>query len=314
MATVTAEHTGQDTNEGEAVETTVPARLDRLPWSRWHWMILIGLGTVWILDGLEVTIVGSIGRTLTKAGAASTSPRRRSATPPACTWPERVSGRCSSASSPTGSAGDGCSWSPWACTWRRPWRPRSHATRMFFVFRFLTGMGIGGEYAAINSAIDELIPARRPGHGSTSSINGTYWAGTAAGAAATLVRPRPPSPRRSTRLAGLLRARRRPRPGDPAGPAECPGEPPLAVHPRPRPRRPRTVDEHRAAGRAGDRRAAATSPTRRSRSGSASDRASSTIAHGPCSATYPRRRSSASRCSSARRSSTTRSCSATRRS
>src|ERR1700734_1627368 len=49
------------------IETTVPSRLDRLPWSKWHWMVLVGLGTVWILDGLEVTIVGAVGSTLTKA-------------------------------------------------------------------------------------------------------------------------------------------------------------------------------------------------------------------------------------------------------
>src|SRR3712207_6318017 len=51
------------------VESDIPARLDRLPWSRWHWMIVIGLGTVWILDGLEVTIVGAIGPALTEKGS-----------------------------------------------------------------------------------------------------------------------------------------------------------------------------------------------------------------------------------------------------
>jgi hypothetical protein len=51
------------------VTTKVPARLDRLPWSRWHWMIIIGLGTVWILDGLEVTIVGNISGQISKAGS-----------------------------------------------------------------------------------------------------------------------------------------------------------------------------------------------------------------------------------------------------
>src|ERR1700733_1181538 len=55
--------------ERNTTETTVPGRLDRLPWSRWHWMVLIGLGTVWILDGLEVTIVGAVGSTLTAAGS-----------------------------------------------------------------------------------------------------------------------------------------------------------------------------------------------------------------------------------------------------
>src|SRR3954453_16890051 len=51
------------------IETRVPARLDRLPWSRFHWMVIIGLGTVWILDGIEVTIVGSIGDRLTEKGS-----------------------------------------------------------------------------------------------------------------------------------------------------------------------------------------------------------------------------------------------------
>jgi hypothetical protein len=61
------------------VETSVPARLDRLPWSAWHWMVLIGLGTVWILDGLEVTIVGAVGSTITKAhsGIAITTAQDR---------------------------------------------------------------------------------------------------------------------------------------------------------------------------------------------------------------------------------------------
>src|SRR3954451_12980089 len=51
------------------IETNIPARLDRLPWSRWHWMVIIGLGTVWILDGLAVTIVGAIGGRLTEDGS-----------------------------------------------------------------------------------------------------------------------------------------------------------------------------------------------------------------------------------------------------
>src|SRR5436305_9078003 len=55
--------------ETNRIRTRIPARLDRLPWSDWHWMILIGLGTVWILDGLEVTIVGSIGARLSESGS-----------------------------------------------------------------------------------------------------------------------------------------------------------------------------------------------------------------------------------------------------
>src|SRR5258708_18718637 len=69
--------------EGNEIETKVPARLDRLPWSKWHWMIIIGLGTVWILDGLEVTIIGSIRDRLTESGSGlspDASPHR--STPP----------------------------------------------------------------------------------------------------------------------------------------------------------------------------------------------------------------------------------------
>jgi hypothetical protein len=82
----------------QTIETQVPARLDRLPWARFHWMVIIGLGTVWILDGLEVTIVGSIAARLTEEDSglalatARCSPRARS------TWPARVSERSSSGS------------------------------------------------------------------------------------------------------------------------------------------------------------------------------------------------------------------------
>src|SRR5580698_275582 len=55
--------------EGETVRTHIPARMDRLPWTSWHWLVVIGLGTVWILDGLEVTIVGAVGGTIIKHGS-----------------------------------------------------------------------------------------------------------------------------------------------------------------------------------------------------------------------------------------------------
>ena len=66
---VSVEEDRSVSSENAVVETQIPSRLDRLPWSRWHWMVLIGLGTVWILDGLEVTIVEAIGSTLTKPGS-----------------------------------------------------------------------------------------------------------------------------------------------------------------------------------------------------------------------------------------------------
>jgi MFS family permease len=173
--------------ERNTTETTVPGRLDRLPWSRWHWMVLMGLGTVWILDGLEVTIVGAVGSTLTKAGsgiAISTAQIGDAAG-------VYVAGACVGAllfghlTDRFGrrrlflvTLGLYLIATVLTATSQEAW--------MFFIFRFLTGMGIGGEYSAINSAIDELIPARVRGTVDLL-VNGSYWLGTAAGAAATLV-------------------------------------------------------------------------------------------------------------------------------
>jgi MFS family permease len=169
------------------IETNVPARLDRLPWSHWHWLVLIGLGTVWILDGLEVTIVGAVGSTITKAGSGISITTAQVGDAAGV----YVAGACAGALL-FGHLTD------------RLGRRRlflvtlglylvatlltatSRNAEMFFVFRFFTGMGIGGEYAAINSAIDELIPARVRGTVDLL-VNGSYWLGTAVGAAATLV-------------------------------------------------------------------------------------------------------------------------------
>jgi len=166
------------------VTTKVPARLDRLPWSRWHWMIIIGLGTVWILDGLEVTIVGNISGQLSQPGSGIHITQSQVTGFGAAIY---VLGACLGAlffgwltdrfgrkklfmiTLGTYLAATALSFAPW-------W---------FFLFRFLTGFGIGGEYAAINSAIDELIPARHRGV-IDIVINGTYWAGAAFGALLTV--------------------------------------------------------------------------------------------------------------------------------
>ncbi len=86
------------TAEGPAapIKTDVPARMDRLPWGRWHWKVVIALGITWIIDGLEVTLVGAIGGVLTRR-RRSTSPRGRSACWGRPTWSGRCSGPCSSA-------------------------------------------------------------------------------------------------------------------------------------------------------------------------------------------------------------------------
>jgi MFS family permease len=168
------------------IETRVPSRLDRLPWSRFHWMVVIGLGTVWILDGLEVTIVGSIADRLTEGGSGITLDPSQIGTAAAF----YVGGAClgalffgqltdrlgrkklflvTLALYITATIATAFSWTAW----------------YFYAARFLTGAGIGGEYAAINSAIDELIPARVRGRVDLI-INGSYWVGAAAGAFAAV--------------------------------------------------------------------------------------------------------------------------------
>jgi MFS family permease len=172
--------------ETGTIETQVPARLDRLPWSRFHWMVIIGLGTVWILDGLEVTIVGSIGDRLTEKGSGIVMDASQIGTAAAF----YVGGACLGAlffGQLTDRLGrkklflvtlgvyivatiaTAFSWTAW----------------YFYLCRFFTGAGIGGEYAAINSAIDELIPARVRGRVDLI-INGSYWVGAAAGAFAAV--------------------------------------------------------------------------------------------------------------------------------
>src|SRR3954453_21270135 len=173
--------------EGRVIETDIPARLDRLPWARWHWMVLIGLGTVWILDGLEVTIVGTISSRLTEKGpgiAISTAQIGQAAA-------IYVAGACV-----------GALFFGWLAA--RVGRERlllltlalslvatvgtafSQSFLFFAICRFFTGAGIGGEYPAINSAIDELIPARVRGTVDLM-INGSFWLGTAAGAALSIL-------------------------------------------------------------------------------------------------------------------------------
>jgi MFS family permease len=168
------------------IETNIPGRLDRLPWSRFHWLVVAGLGTVWILDGLEVTIVGSIASRLTEKGSGISIGTGGIGTAAAI----YVAGACVGAlffgqlTDRFGrkklfiitlgvyfvaTAATAFAWSAW----------------YFYLCRFFTGAGIGGEYSAINSAIDELIPARVRGRVDLI-INGSYWVGSAAGSAAAL--------------------------------------------------------------------------------------------------------------------------------
>jgi MFS family permease len=168
----------------ETIETKVPKRLDRLPWSRWHWLVVFALGFVWILDGLEVTIVGSIGPTLQKASIHLS------------TFQVGLIGAFYVAGAVCGALFFGHLTDRWGrkklfMITLAVYLVATVATAFswnaisFFVFRFFAGAGIGGEYSAINSAIDELIPARVRGWVDLA-INGSWWIGTAAGALITI--------------------------------------------------------------------------------------------------------------------------------
>src|SRR4051794_34667264 len=168
------------------IETRIPARLDRLPWSRFHWLVVIGLGTVWILDGLEVTIVGSIGQRLTESGSGLELDASQIGTAAAF----YVGGACVGALF-FGQLTDRFGRKKLFLLTLGVYLVATSATAFsfsawyFFAARFLTGAGIGGEYAAINSAIDELIPARVRGRVDLM-INGSYWLGAAGGAVASI--------------------------------------------------------------------------------------------------------------------------------
>src|ERR1700722_17491256 len=170
------------------IETDIPARLDRLPWSRWHWRILIGLGMVWILDGLEVTIVGSIAGAISAKGSGIDISSADVAGLAASLY---VAGACFGALL-FGQLTDRFGRKKLFMITLGVYLAATAATAFsttavfFYVCRFVTGMGIGGEYSAINSAIDELIPAKHRGR-IDIVINGTYWAGAAAGALLSVV-------------------------------------------------------------------------------------------------------------------------------
>jgi MFS family permease len=167
------------------IRTSIPARLDRLPWSRWHWAVVIGLGITWILDGLEVTMVGSVGSRLedknTLALSAANVGDAASAYLLGAVAGALVFGYLTDR---FGRKKLFLVTLVWylvstlltACSWD---------FASFACFRFLTGLGIGGEYSAINSTIDELIPAARRGFVDIA-INGTYWFGAILGSGASI--------------------------------------------------------------------------------------------------------------------------------
>lgn len=163
----------------------IPARLDRLPWSRWHWRVVIALGVAWVLDGLEVTLVGSIGGVLERPDTLALS-----AAQIGWTGSLYIGGAVIGALV-FGRLADRLGRKRLFLLTLAVYAAATLVTAFspnfafFALCRFFTGLGIGGEYAAINSAIDELIPARVRGRVNLA-INGSFWIGAALGAGLSL--------------------------------------------------------------------------------------------------------------------------------
>ncbi|HUN44617.1 MAG TPA: MFS transporter [Acetobacteraceae bacterium] len=166
--------------------TDIPARLDRLPWAKFHWLVIFALGIAWILDGLEVTIVGSLAGALSQSHSLHLSAQQVG----------------DAASAYLVGAVGGALFFGWLTD--RLGRKKLFSITVlvyllatiacglswnfasFAMFRLLTGAGIGGEYAAVNATIQELIPARRRGF-TDLVVNGSFWIGAALGALGALV-------------------------------------------------------------------------------------------------------------------------------
>ncbi len=170
----------------DTLTSALPARLDRLPWSRWHWRVVAALGITWILDGLEVTVVGSLGPTLERDGTLGLT-----AAEVGWAGSAYVAGAVLGALF-FGRLADTLGRKPLFLATLSVYLAATLLTAgtwdfwSFAFCRLLTGFGIGGEYAAINSAIDELIPARVRGLVDLA-INGSFWLGAAAGAGLSIV-------------------------------------------------------------------------------------------------------------------------------
>ena len=164
----------------------IPNRLDRLPWSAWHWRVVMALGVAWVLDGLEVTLIGSIGAVLQREDTLGLSAAQvgwsGSVYIGGAVIGALVFGRL------TDRLGRKKLFMITLAVYMLATLATAFSTGFVFlsICRFITGLGIGGEYAAINSAIDELIPARVRGRVSLL-INGSFWIGAALGAGLSLV-------------------------------------------------------------------------------------------------------------------------------
>jgi MFS family permease len=195
----------RDRHDGQEIETDIPSRLDALPFGRFHLLVIVALGITWILDGLEVTLAGALSGELTQRSSLglTSSQVGLAGSFYLCGavlgafgfgWLTDRLGRkklfsITLAVYLAATAATGLSWDAWS----------------YIFFRFLTGAGIGGEYAAVNSTIQELIPARFRGW-TDLLINGSFWIGAAmaAGGSTVLLDPHVIDPAFGWRLAFLI--------------------------------------------------------------------------------------------------------------
>jgi MFS family permease len=170
----------------DVFRTNIPNRMDRLPWARFHWLVIVALGVAWVLDGLEVTVVGSLSGALQDSKVLHLTAWEVGAAASAYLvgavagalffgWLTDWLGRKKLFTLTVllyvaATIACGLSWNFWS----------------FALFRMLTGAGIGGEYAAVNATIQEMIPARRRGF-TDLVVNGSFWLGAAAGALGAVV-------------------------------------------------------------------------------------------------------------------------------
>ena len=177
---------GEDSATAAVIESNVPARLDALPWTRWHWIVVTALGITWLLDGLETTMGGAFVGVLKEPAALGLSDAEIGLTATGYMagavlgalvfgyLTDRLGRRklffLTLSLYLVATAATAFSWNFWS----------------FTLFRAFTGAGIGGEYAAINSAVDELIPARVRGRVDLI-INSTFWIGAGLGSLGSIV-------------------------------------------------------------------------------------------------------------------------------
>ena len=190
------------------IRSTIPARIDRLPWSRFHTRMVVALGVAWVLDGLEITVASAVAAVLNTKATLGLSPTLVGAIATVYLGGEVVGallfGRLSDrlgrrnlfmvtlgvylvgSGLTAATFGAGAGW-----------------VAFMYATRFIAGMGIGGEYAAINSAIDEMIPARYRGRVDIA-VNGTYWGGAIIGTLGSLLLLNVLSPSVGWRIGFLL--------------------------------------------------------------------------------------------------------------